>query len=88
MDDDAQHWLNKREARAWQGFHQMWAQLNGHLARELARDSAMTESEYAVLATLSEAPGGRLRARDLGRELGWERSRLSHQIRRMEAPPP
>jgi DNA-binding MarR family transcriptional regulator len=33
---------------------------------------------------LSESVDGVLRARDLGAEVGWERSRLSHQISRME----
>jgi DNA-binding MarR family transcriptional regulator len=30
------------------------------------------------------APGGLLRARDLGSEIGWDRSRLSHHLSRME----
>jgi len=63
----------------------MRADLTGHLARQLARDCGLTEAEYAVLSVVSEAPGGRIRSRDLGRAVGWERSRLSHQIARMEA---
>jgi DNA-binding MarR family transcriptional regulator len=37
-----------------------------------------------VLHPLSEAPGGLLRARDLGIEIRWDRSRLSHHLSRME----
>ena len=33
---------------------------------------------------MSEAPDDRLRARDLGKAGMWDRSRLSHQLRRME----
>jgi DNA-binding MarR family transcriptional regulator len=33
---------------------------------------------------LSEAPGGLIRARDLGRLVGWDRTRVSHQLSRME----
>jgi DNA-binding MarR family transcriptional regulator len=33
---------------------------------------------------LSHAPDGVLRARELGSELGWDRSRLSHLVGRME----
>jgi len=40
-------------------------------------------SDYAVLVILSEEPGGRMRPFELGRELGWEKSRLSHHISRM-----
>ena len=81
----APHWLDAREARAWRGFHGIREQLGAHLARQLSRDSGLTESEYAILVAVSEAPSHRLRSRDLCRQLGWERSRLSHQIARMEA---
>ena len=77
--------LTGREERAWRGFHRMRIQLLGHLARELARDSGLTESDYAVLLALAEAPDRRMRSRDLGHWLEWQRSRLSHQIARMEA---
>ena len=77
--------LTPREDRAWRGFHHLRLALLGHLARELARDSGLTESDYAVLLALAEAPRRRMRARDLGQRLEWERSRVSHQIGRMEA---
>ena len=41
-------------------------------------------SDYEVLVLLSEAPGGRLRMATLAEGLRWDRSRLSHHIRRME----
>jgi DNA-binding MarR family transcriptional regulator len=78
-------WLDKREEQAWRGFQRMRTGLSAHLARELARDAGLTEADYAVLVTVSEAPGQRIRSRDLGRSLGWDRSRLSHQISRMQA---
>jgi DNA-binding MarR family transcriptional regulator len=58
--------------------------LVGHLARQLAQDSGITEAEFEVLVVVSEAPGQRIRSRDMGKALNWERSRLSHQITRME----
>lgn len=63
----------------------MRAQLTSHLARQLERESGLTEAEYAVLVVVSEAAGRRIRARELCQALGWERSRLSHQIARMES---
>jgi DNA-binding MarR family transcriptional regulator len=78
------HWLDAREMRAWRGFHRLRADLVAHLARELARDSGLTEADYAVLVQVSEAPGRRLRSRDLARALRWDRSRISHQLGRME----
>jgi DNA-binding MarR family transcriptional regulator len=78
-------WLDEREDRAWRGFQRLRTELNAQLARELARQTGLTEADYAVLVTVSEAPGRRIRSRDLGVALGWDRSRLSHQITRMQA---
>lgn len=77
-------WLDEHEQRAWRGFVRMRNEVFGHLARQLSRNSGISESDFEVLVVVSESPGRRIRARDLGRELGWERSRLSHQVARME----
>ncbi len=58
--------------------------LTGRVARELLRETGLSGTDYEVLVNLSEAPGGRLRAFELGRATGWEKSRLSHHITRME----
>ncbi|GAB2641157.1 MarR family transcriptional regulator [Prescottella soli] len=81
----ATRWLDEREDRAWRGLRYMHADLSAHLARQLTREYGLTEADYTVLVAVSEAPERRIRSRDLGRALGWERSRLSHQIARMEA---
>lgn len=77
-------WLDEREARAWRRFQRMHTQLSARLDRHLVQDAGMSSADYAVLVGLSEAPQGRLRAFELGAELQWEKSRLSHQLRRME----
>ena len=81
MDGD---WLDEREKAAWRAFHTMRIQLLGHLARRLNSEAGMSEAEYEVLVVLSESPDQRLRSRDLGLALQWHRSRLSHQLDRME----
>jgi len=77
-------WLNERENRAWRGFVSLRRELNARLARQLVNECGITDAEYVVLVHVSEAPARRIRSRELGRALGWERSRLSHQIARME----
>jgi DNA-binding MarR family transcriptional regulator len=76
-------WLDEREQRVWRaviGLHQkLWPELE----RQLIRDG-LSGAEFTLLVPLSEAPDGLLRARDLCRMVGWERSRLSHQVARME----
>jgi DNA-binding MarR family transcriptional regulator len=59
-------------------------QLYAVLEDQLVRDAGLSGADYKVLVPLSEAPGGVLRARELATEIGWDRSRLSHHISRME----
>jgi DNA-binding MarR family transcriptional regulator len=77
-------WLRGEEEKAWRGFVALRIGLMGHLARQLAQECGITEAEFEVLVVVSEAPGQRIRSRELGKALNWERSRLSHQIARME----
>jgi DNA-binding MarR family transcriptional regulator len=77
-------WLDSDEHRTWRSFIRMHAQLTAVLARRLKTESELSISDYEVLAVLSEAPDGALRARDLRCELQWEKSRLAHHVGRME----
>ena len=77
-------WLDDREQRAWRSFMAAMERLKAAIARELQRDSGLSGPDYSVLVQLSEAPGGRLRAYELGAATGWEKSRLSHHLTRME----
>ncbi|MFE2088610.1 MarR family winged helix-turn-helix transcriptional regulator [Streptomyces sp. NPDC059460] len=81
---DEPHWLDEREARVWRQYRALMRELQSAQDRQLVRDSGLSGADYALLVPLSEAADGVLRARDLGLEIGWERSRLSHQISRME----
>jgi DNA-binding MarR family transcriptional regulator len=76
-------WLNEREERAWRALQQMQLRLDGELARQLAGESALSYSDYVVLVALTGQPDGRMRLFELGRLLGWEKSRLSHHVSRM-----
>ena len=77
--------LTDRQFQAWRAFQRMRMQLLPHLLRQLSAHSELSEAEYVVLVSLSESETPAVRAKDLGNFLGWEISRLSHQITRMEA---
>jgi DNA-binding MarR family transcriptional regulator len=79
----AQRPLNDREMTAWRTFYEMAEVLRGRLEQQLQADSGLSNADYTVLVALSEAPEGRQRAAELGRRLGWEKSRLHHQLTRM-----
>jgi len=76
-------WLNDEEHAAWRGLQRMQLQLSAKLNRQLTEEAGLSLPDYGVLVALSEHRDGRMRAFELGRELGWEKSRLSHHISRM-----
>jgi DNA-binding MarR family transcriptional regulator len=78
------NWLSPREDRAWRAFMHAHHQLAVRLNRLLLQDSGLTEADYEILAVLSEHPTGHMPAHDLCVLLQWEKSRLSHQVRRMQ----
>jgi DNA-binding MarR family transcriptional regulator len=78
-------WLDEREKQVWLTLREFIWGFPAALDRQAQRDSALSIVEYSVLSTLSEIPGARMRAGDLAAELGWQRSRLSHLVGRMEA---
>ena len=77
-------WLEEREAHLWQAYRDLQRELRNALHRQLVRDAGLSGADFALLVPLSEAPDGLIRARDLGRLVGWDRTRISHQLRRME----
>jgi DNA-binding MarR family transcriptional regulator len=77
-------WLDHREDRAWRAFMHARHHLNSYLNQHLLQDSGLSEADYEILAVLSEHPAGQLPAQQLSALVQWEKSRLSHQIRRMQ----
>ena len=76
-------WLSEQEERAWRSLQFMQMRLEGELARQLAADSGLSYPDYLVLVALTDRTDARMRLFELAAVLGWEKSRLSHQIRRM-----
>jgi len=76
--------LDAREAHLWQSYRDAYRELSSTLEGRLIRNAGLSGADYALLHPLSISETGVLRTRDLGRAIGWERSRLSHQVSRME----
>ncbi|MFE7777054.1 MarR family winged helix-turn-helix transcriptional regulator [Streptomyces sp. NPDC057445] len=77
-------WLDDVERRAWQGLVAMSQLLEEHVNQGLRRAGELSMADYRILVPLSEAEGHRLRMQELAAQARWEKSRLSHQVRRME----
>lgn len=74
-------WLNAREQTLWRGYLTMTGRLEAAMNRQLQQECGLSLADYDVLVALDESPGCRMN--DLGQHLGWEQSRVSHQLRRM-----
>lgn len=80
----APRWLTATEQQAWRSYLYGNLRLMEQLNREVQLNSELTLAEYRILVMLSEAPGRSLRMSDLADGVLSSRSRLTHQIRRME----
>ncbi|CAA0124710.1 Uncharacterised protein [Mycolicibacterium vanbaalenii] len=74
-------WLSDEQQRIWRNYLAMTSRLQTAMHRQLQRDCELSLSDYDVLVALSER--GPMRINELGDLIGWEQSRVSHQLRRM-----
>src|SRR6266704_4528525 len=78
-------WLDGDQQRAWLASHRLQLRLAYEMNRPLLAESGMSLPDYDVLTGLSVAEGGRMQITVLAAQIGWERSRVSHHVRRMSA---
>ncbi len=67
---------------AWKHAHE--AVMNG-VARALQDRCGLSGADFGVLSRLVESGDGELRQQELADSMRWDKSRLSHQLSRMEA---
>ncbi len=84
MTTDSSPWLDAEQQRIWRQWLLATTRLQACLARQLQQESGTSMSDFQVLVQLTEAEGGRVRIVQLAETVQWERSRLSHQLTRME----
>lgn len=72
------------ELRSWRLFVETSELVKSAVAARLQSESSLSSGDYAVMLALSEQPGRALRSSHLADHIGWERSRLSHHLGRME----
>lgn len=76
-------WLDEDEQELWRGWLRVQTQLPAALGRALHEDSELSLQDFETLVRLSESGEGRMRVSALADQMHWERSRLSHHLRRM-----
>jgi DNA-binding MarR family transcriptional regulator len=82
--DGVTTWLTEDEQHAWRIHLDVSRLLMHQLERDL-QPFGLTNNDYEILVNLSEAEGHRMRMSDLAKCTLQSKSRLSHQITRMES---
>lgn len=78
------NWLNEQQQQDWRAWLAATMLLRDQLNRDLYEQHGLTSADYEILVALSEHPEKRLRMSELAASTLVSRSRLSHQIDRME----
>jgi DNA-binding MarR family transcriptional regulator len=78
------NWLTAEQQRSWRAWIAASQLLNDRLNRELQEQHGLTMADYEILVRLSESPDRRMRMSELAEVTLSSRSRLSHQVDRME----
>src|SRR5690606_28137471 len=69
---------------AWRAYFETTALLTAEIERHLKADSGLDIGDFNILLVLSEAPGERLRLRDLARAVAFGPNRLTYRLDALE----
>ena len=73
-------WLDPEQQRAWLAFIRLQLRITYEMNRQLQADSGLSLADWDVLTALGERA---MSVTALATQIGWERSRVSHQTKRM-----
>lgn len=76
--------LSETEREIWLAWKQAADAVAGRVERELVEETGLSEAEFGLLSRLVDLGGGALRQQELADSLSWDKSRLSHQLNRMQ----
>lgn len=74
----------KEQIHVWRAFTETAEIIRSRAGSTLQQAAQLSTADYQVLLALTEAPNNRLRPSEIAAAISWDRSRLSHQVRRME----
>jgi DNA-binding MarR family transcriptional regulator len=76
--------LNDEEMARWSAWKRATESVWHAVGADIAADTGLSTSDFAVLTRVIEVDHGTVRQQRLADDLGWDRSRLSRHLARME----
>lgn len=69
----------------WQNFYFVNKHLERSIENELQTAAGISSADFEILVALGNSPEGHLLGKEIVLATGWEKSRISHQLKRMVA---
>jgi DNA-binding MarR family transcriptional regulator len=82
-DDMSKQGNVDRDWATWDAYHDVWRRLDRALDHAVQQGAGISTPEFEILIGLHRQVDHRLRVRDVAAGIGWEKSRVSHQVTRM-----
>ena len=76
--------LTRRELETWRGFRFMVEETSLAVSRALSSETGISGGQFGILSVLQGAPGHWMRQQEVADAMRWDRTRLSHQLTRMQ----
>jgi DNA-binding MarR family transcriptional regulator len=76
--------LSPQELRIWHAFKLMGEDVMERVGRDIAQATGLSGPDFGVLSRLAAPGKGEMRQQALAESLGWDKSRLSHHLTRMQ----
>jgi DNA-binding MarR family transcriptional regulator len=76
--------LSPHELRIWHAFKLMGEDVLVRVGRDITEATGLSGPEFGVLSRLAALGKGEMRQQALANMMGWDKSRLSHQLTRMK----
>jgi DNA-binding MarR family transcriptional regulator len=76
--------LSPHELRVWHAFKLMGDDVLRRVGRDIAEATGLSGPEFGVLSRLGNLGNGEMRQQTLAEMMDWDKSRLSHQLTRMQ----
>jgi DNA-binding MarR family transcriptional regulator len=76
--------LSPHELRVWVAFKLMGEDVMSRVGRDIAEATGLSGPDFGVLSRLAYCGKGGMRQQRLAESMGWDKSRLSHQLTRMQ----
>lgn len=76
--------LTKEELARWRNFRFMVEETSIKVSREVSSATGISGGQFGIMSIVTASPAKEMRQQELADAMRWDRTRLSHQLTRME----